>query len=73
MAKTVKEAPPINKPEVLTKEITTNPVPDTGFLVNLKVLKDLGHHCYACTIGDVYPFPRHVAEILIKEGSAVKA
>lgn len=69
MAKTVKAPAPVKAPEVLTKEITTNPTPKS-FLVDMKVLGDLGHHCYACTIGQVYPFPRHVAEILVKEGKA---
>ena len=75
MAK-VKEAakaqPPKDVP-IVTKEVNTRPVLANGFLIPLKVVKDMSGTQYAVNVGEIGYFPKHVADVLIAEGKAVKA
>ena len=68
----VKEQPSKEVP-IVTKEVSTRPVLANGFLIPLKVVKDMSGTQYAVSVGEIGYFPKHVADVLIAEGKAVKA
>jgi len=53
-------------PTTETREINTNPFAPINAQKEYEVLADLSHFNYACEIGKKYPFPAHVASVLLE-------